>query len=143
MHARLFAGDRALSDATIEAEARDAGLDLAAFDGARRSAALGAQLDAMIAFGKALGVTGTPTFFVNGRLVVGAQPLATFEAVVDEEIERARALVASGVKREDVYGTILAHATATAIPSGDTGGGSCGGEGECDGQGGGKRGDAR
>jgi predicted DsbA family dithiol-disulfide isomerase len=31
---------------------------------------------------KALDVTGTPTFFVNGRRVVGAQPQAAFEAAI-------------------------------------------------------------
>jgi len=136
MHARLFAGDRALADVTIAGEARDAGLDLTQFDAARSSAAVGAELDQMVAFGKTLGVTGTPTFFVNGRLVVGAQPLATFQSVVEEEIARAQALVTSGVKREDVYATVLARATATTIPAGDPGAGACAGDGECKGKGG-------
>jgi protein-disulfide isomerase len=34
----------------------------------------------------ALGVTGTPTFFVNGRLMVGAQPLDSFANIIDEEL---------------------------------------------------------
>ncbi|MDO8495284.1 MAG: DsbA family protein [bacterium] len=36
--------------------------------------------------GSALGVSGTPTLFVNGRRVIGAQPFATFKAIIDQEL---------------------------------------------------------
>jgi protein-disulfide isomerase len=36
------------------------------------------------------GVTGTPAFFINGRLIAWAQPLERFIAVIDEEIARGR-----------------------------------------------------
>ncbi len=36
-----------------------------------------------------LGVESTPTTFVNGRLVSGAQPYEVFAAIIDEELERA------------------------------------------------------
>ncbi len=36
-----------------------------------------------LASGKALGVTGTPTIFVNGQKIVGAQPYETFKAAID------------------------------------------------------------
>jgi protein-disulfide isomerase len=32
------------------------------------------------------GVTGTPTFFVNGRRIVGAQPFSVFQSAIDEEL---------------------------------------------------------
>jgi protein-disulfide isomerase len=35
-------------------------------------------------------VTDTPTFIVNGRRLVGAQPLAAFVGVVEEELARVR-----------------------------------------------------
>ncbi len=34
--------------------------------------------------GQRIGVNGTPTFVINGRLVVGAQPLSTFEQVIEQ-----------------------------------------------------------
>lgn len=34
--------------------------------------------------GRSYGITGTPTFFINGRRLVGAQPLLNFQAVIDE-----------------------------------------------------------
>ncbi|HET6586114.1 MAG TPA: DsbA family protein, partial [Nannocystaceae bacterium] len=37
------------------------------------------------------GVDGTPAFFVNGRHIAGAQPLESFQAVVLEELAKARA----------------------------------------------------
>ena len=40
--------------------------------------------------GTQVGVTGTPTFFINGRLLVGAQPLESFVRVSEEELARAR-----------------------------------------------------
>jgi protein-disulfide isomerase len=38
--------------------------------------------------GASVGVGGTPTFFINGRMVVGAQPLSTFASVIDDELVR-------------------------------------------------------
>lgn len=32
---------------------------------------------------------GTPTFFINGRLLIGAQPFNEFERIIEEELERA------------------------------------------------------
>ena len=40
--------------------------------------------------GMRAGVTGTPAFFINGRAVSGAQPLASFVQVIDEELTRAQ-----------------------------------------------------
>lgn len=36
--------------------------------------------------GRSYGISGTPTFFVNGVRVVGAQPLAVFQSIIDEEL---------------------------------------------------------
>ena len=37
--------------------------------------------------GTASGVSGTPSIFINGRLIVGAQPYASFKAIIDEELK--------------------------------------------------------
>jgi protein-disulfide isomerase len=47
-------------------------------------------------YGESLGITGTPTFFINGRFVSGAQPYETFVTIIDEELARA----ASGADAE-------------------------------------------
>ncbi|MEM5802068.1 MAG: thioredoxin domain-containing protein [Candidatus Aenigmatarchaeota archaeon] len=36
--------------------------------------------------GKAMGVTGTPTFFINGEIIVGAQPYSVFQAAVEKAL---------------------------------------------------------
>ncbi|MBF0126918.1 MAG: DsbA family protein [Magnetococcales bacterium] len=38
--------------------------------------------------GSRLGVTGTPTFFINGLMVMGAKPLAEFQALIDQELKK-------------------------------------------------------
>jgi len=39
--------------------------------------------------GSAIGVSGTPAFFVNGRFVNGAQPFEKFKQLIDEELADA------------------------------------------------------
>jgi protein-disulfide isomerase len=48
-----------------------------------------------MAEGSALGVTGTPTFFINGRELVGAQPPPKFNEVIDVELARAKSSASS------------------------------------------------
>jgi len=38
--------------------------------------------------GTRVGVVGTPTFFINGRVISGSQPLENFTRIVDEELAR-------------------------------------------------------
>jgi protein-disulfide isomerase len=40
--------------------------------------------------GQAAGVSGTPTFFINGTSVVGAQPYAAIKAIIDQELAKAK-----------------------------------------------------
>lgn len=42
----------------------------------------------------AFGARGTPTFFINGRLLGGAQPVDAFEALITEELAKAEAFAA-------------------------------------------------
>jgi protein-disulfide isomerase len=50
-----------------------------------------------------LGVTATPTFFVNGRVMDGARPIDEFADLVDEEIALAKQWRSEGVAAEDIY----------------------------------------
>lgn len=45
-----------------------------------------AAVDADVQDGARLGITGTPTFFINGRILVGAQPLENFKKVIEAEL---------------------------------------------------------
>jgi protein-disulfide isomerase len=84
MHAALFASG-ALDDASIEAIARGIGLDLARFDADRTGAAARA-LKKSEDLADAFDVQGTPTMFINGQRVVGAQPFEALKQVIDERL---------------------------------------------------------
>lgn len=93
MHDRLFADQSHLDDASLLGQAR-----ALAIQPGRFTACLGGHVEEKIrrdiASGKALGVSGTPTFFVGqtqpgGRMkaierLTGSQPLTTFRAVLDK-----------------------------------------------------------
>ena len=72
MHDQLFESMEKHEDADLERYAGDLGLDVVRFKQDMSSPALAARIDADIAEGKAVGVDGTPTLFVNGRRYEGA-----------------------------------------------------------------------
>jgi protein-disulfide isomerase len=64
------------------------GLDINAFNTCLDGGSHDAAVDKAFEDGAALGVTGTPTLFVNGRMMVGVVPYGALKAIVDEELER-------------------------------------------------------
>ena len=88
MHDALFASAD-LSEAGIHAAAVVAGLDLQRFQVDVTDPLLDARLDAEIAQTAAVGIGGTPTFFINGKRLVGAQPQPSFRREVDAAIATA------------------------------------------------------
>jgi predicted DsbA family dithiol-disulfide isomerase len=51
-----------------------------------------------------LGQSGTPTFWINGRVIIGAQPIEQFEALIDDEKRKADLEIDdSGIKVDDYY----------------------------------------
>ncbi|HMJ13363.1 MAG TPA: thioredoxin domain-containing protein [Polyangiaceae bacterium] len=102
-HAALFKAAPNLSDAALLDVARDVALGA---DVARESLRRTGQSAAVlrdVALGEKLGVSGTPTFFVNGRRLAGARPQQEFRKLIDEELKIAQRLLKSGTARENVY----------------------------------------
>ena len=104
MHDLLYADPTRLEDEDLQAAAQRLGLDLD-----RWSACLGSgeALDGIerdVALAEELGIEATPTFFVNGYPIVGAQPLETFRELIDRELEKARQ---SGIGRERYYEQVV------------------------------------
>ncbi|MBF0340997.1 MAG: DsbA family protein [Magnetococcales bacterium] len=87
MHDLLFDDKTNLDPPELKKAAKTVGLDQAAFDKCLESGKHGARITADLTDGKKLGVTGTPTFFINGVRVVGAQPFEKFKSVIDEELK--------------------------------------------------------
>jgi len=72
----------------LKTAAQQAGLDMSGFDTCVSSGKYKAAVQKDIDQGKRLAVTGTPTFFVNGRPLIGAQPLDAFIRMIDDEVAR-------------------------------------------------------
>jgi protein-disulfide isomerase len=89
-HDTLFANAPKASPNQLKAYAQEVELDVAAFEQCVSSGKYQAAVQHDIDEGTRAGVTGTPAFFINGRLVSGAQPLERFVQIIEEELARAR-----------------------------------------------------
>ncbi len=49
------------------------------------------------------GLSSTPSFFINGRFISGAQPIAQFSALIDEELKKANERIAAGTPAAQYY----------------------------------------
>lgn len=85
-HDRLFATTQGLSAAVYEKIAAELGLDLEQFTQCVEDRTYQAEVDADFQYAANLGVTSTPTFFLNGIPIVGAQPFEFFDEVVRREL---------------------------------------------------------
>jgi protein-disulfide isomerase len=81
----LFDNRQSRSPADLEGFASQLGLDLDRFRKDIADPDVDKQIDADIAACKALDVTATPTFFLNGRVLQGAQAIEKFQVIIDEE----------------------------------------------------------
>jgi len=114
MHDRIFAAQAALGAASaqggaalaasLEALARTAVADPAAWQACLGTATPASRVDGDRSLGSTLGVRGTPTFAVNGQAVVGAVPYEQMRGVVEAALARARA---SGVPRAEYYEKVV------------------------------------
>jgi predicted DsbA family dithiol-disulfide isomerase len=87
-HDKVFANQTNLKKDVFVKYARELGLDVKKFEEDLYSPRPKATVDADIAEAKALGVTGTPAFFVNGRYLSGAKPFEEFAEGINSELTR-------------------------------------------------------
>jgi protein-disulfide isomerase len=85
----LFAGPARQPD-QLPAVAQETGLDVASFKECVASGKHQATVQKDVEEGRRLEVNGTPTFFINGRVLSGAQPLEAFVRVIDDELARSK-----------------------------------------------------
>jgi protein-disulfide isomerase len=97
-HDRLFANQQALGRGDLKRYAVQLGLDAARFDACLNEDRLKYLVQADVDESQRYGVSSTPTFFINGRLLSGALPFEVFEQVVREELA-AGAAAADGTGR--------------------------------------------
>ncbi|HXZ44739.1 MAG TPA: thioredoxin domain-containing protein [archaeon] len=87
-HDRLYATAPKGSPEDLKTYAQEVGLNLPAFEQCFNSRKYQAAVQQDEDAGVRAGVTGTPAFFINGRLLSGAQPLESFARLIDEELAR-------------------------------------------------------
>jgi protein-disulfide isomerase len=97
-----FKNNRNYSRDNIDSMAKEAGLDLARFkadmDGVCKQLIQKDQQEL-----SAVGVRGTPAFYINGHYLSGAQPIDRFKTVIDAELKKANAAIAKGEATPETY----------------------------------------
>jgi protein-disulfide isomerase len=89
-HDKVFASQPKIQRDFLLQYARDLGLDMKRFEQDIYSPRSKAAIDADMAEAKALGVTGTPAFFINGRYLSGAKPFEDFAQSINAELARLK-----------------------------------------------------
>jgi protein-disulfide isomerase len=87
-HDKLFENQNSLDLASLKSYAQQLHLNTAKFNDCLDSGKMAAAVQKDISDGSSYGVTGTPTFFVNGVMINGAQPFSEFEKIIDQELKR-------------------------------------------------------
>jgi len=88
-HDKLYGGGTDASPETLTRLAREIDMDMVAFQQCLSTGKHRSDIDRDIQEASSLGVTGTPGFFINGRLISGAQPYEGFAQVINEELAHA------------------------------------------------------
>ena len=107
LHDRIFANQANIDDGKLVAYAVACGLDARGARAALADTSLDAAVRADQDLAASLGATGTPSFFINGRNLRGAQPIDAFRTIIDEELAKARAAVAAGTPAASLYQSIV------------------------------------
>lgn len=90
MNAKLLTNSKALSREKVLEIAKEIGLDLARFTRELDDHAHQPEIERQVKEVMAIGATGTPASFVNGRYLSGAKPFEAFKQVIDEELAWAK-----------------------------------------------------
>ena len=87
-HDKLFANQKNLNEESYMKYARELGLDMDKFarDMSVVSTTTKKLIDSDKSEASSLGITGTPTFFVNGRFLSGARPFEDFAKLIDDAL---------------------------------------------------------
>ena len=89
MHHELFANQRDLSDAKVEAIAKQLGLKMEKFNQDLKDPAITSLIDRDINSAAQANVQGTPSVFVNGRLLV-QRSLPGFQQAIEAEMKKGK-----------------------------------------------------
>jgi protein-disulfide isomerase len=89
MHEKLYAAQKELNDAKIDAIAQDVGLDMERYKADLKDPAIWALIVRDMQDGRQAEVRGTPTIFINGKLLT-QRSLAGFTEAIEAELKKKR-----------------------------------------------------
>jgi protein-disulfide isomerase len=90
LHDVLFSKQQQLQPDDLKRHAIELGLDTTAFNQCLDTSKYGERVRDGVSEGGTIGVNSTPTIFINGRRLSGAQPYEVFAAIIDEELAKAK-----------------------------------------------------
>ena len=106
MHDYLFANQDYLGVSYLKGFAKDLKLDTDKFDECLDSGSMEEEVLADLIEGQSYGISGTPAFFINGKMISGAQPYEVFaqeiEAALSENGEEVEVVVEEPVEAEEL-----------------------------------------
>jgi protein-disulfide isomerase len=88
MHDLMFAQQDKLDEKSLMEKAKTLKLDTTAFEQCLKTQKYAAEVKKTFSEGEVLGVKSTPTFFINGQLLSGAQSMEVFSEIIDEELAK-------------------------------------------------------
>ena len=86
-HDKLFANQPSFERADLVRYAGEVGLSRERFTACLDARRFAAEVEADVEQARAIGVRGTPTFVINGRVVAGALPVEDFRTLIDEALK--------------------------------------------------------
>ena len=109
-HDTAFKNQQALGEESYVQWAQQAGVtDVAKFKAGLAAHTWADKVDKDHANAQKAGVNGTPAFYINGVALSGAQPFDKFKTIIDQELSKAQAKIASGTAKDKVYVAMVAE----------------------------------
>jgi protein-disulfide isomerase len=88
-HDLLYAKQEKLDPVSLKDYARTAGLDVERFGACLASGKFKAPIESDVQAGTLSGVTATPAFFIDGKLLIGTQAVSEFETIIGSALAKA------------------------------------------------------
>ena len=90
MHNMIFDNQDMIGVVDLKRNAKSLGLYSVVFDNCLDSGKYAVEVRKDMNDGRAAGVSGTPTFFINGEELAGAQPFGVFEQIIEKKLLEAK-----------------------------------------------------
>ncbi|MBU0460332.1 MAG: thioredoxin domain-containing protein [Nanoarchaeota archaeon] len=122
MHDYLFTNQDYLEVENLKGYAKDLGLDTTEFNDCLDSGEMEDEVKADLAEGKTYGVSGTPAFFINGKMISGAQPYSVFTTEIEAALaeDNSESVVEGNLEEAQEEVTEELEEPEVVIPSGKT-----------------------